>query len=62
MPTYRVHVNFCFETDVDVDAPDAATAQAMVETATHDQISHLNGKAYATVNEATREVTSVTEV
>jgi len=62
MTQYSVHVVFTFETDVILDAPDAATAEAAVLGANADQIAHLNGKNFAGVEEAVRDVTSVTEV
>jgi len=62
VPTYSVHVVFTFSADVDVLASSSSVAEMMVMGADHDQVAHLHGKAYATVNEATREVTSVTEV
>ena len=62
MATYSVDVNFLFSTTVELDAPDSATAEAMVMGASRDQIAHLNGKSYADASEAVRSVTNVTKV
>lgn len=59
---FNVQVDFLFSATVELEAPDAATAQLMVEGATADQIAHIHGKSYASVDEAIRTVNSVTEV
>lgn len=63
MPTYDVSVDFVFTTTVRVDAPDEASIPALLESLTHDQLAHLNGKSYADVDETSRrDVVSIVEV
>ena len=62
MPSFDVDVDFVFNAVVRVEAPDAATAEAMVLNANNDQVAHLNGKSYALADETTRVVNFITEV
>jgi|GEM_PF-2943036 len=62
MATFKVNVDFIFNTTMDIEASDEATAQAMVVNATPEQIAHLNGKNYASVGESARVIKSVEEV
>jgi len=62
MATFKVNVDFIFNTTMNIEAPDEAAAQEMVMNATPEQIAHLNGKNYASVGESARVIKSVEEV
>jgi len=62
MALFEIEVEFVFTTTIQVEAVDAASASSLVMNATSDQVAHLNGKSYASVDEATRNINSITEI
>jgi len=62
MPLYSIDVEFTFSTTIQLEAADAATAEAIFIGANHDQIAHIHGKSFANVTETVRKVVSTTEI
>ena len=62
MPDFDVRVNFVLESTVRMTATNHAEAEAMVLGASNQQITEIQGKSYADVKDAVRQVVSVTEV
>jgi len=62
MAIFSVRVDFTLEETMQIEANTAAEAEAIVLGASNEQITHIQGKSYADVKDAVRNVVSVTEV